>query len=87
MLRSVLIVTLALVITVALLPWLGAYLALPSFTLWYLRFFGGHGWGLSLFMSIATAVFFFFFFEVTLRILLPKGITEPVFIPLYAQFF
>jgi len=75
MLRSVLIVTLALVITVALLPWLGAC------------FFGGHGWGLSLFMSIATAVFFFFFFEVTLRILLPKGITEPVFIPLYAQFF
>jgi len=87
MLRSVLIVTLALVITVALLPWLGAYIALPFFTLWYLRFFGGHGWGLSLFMSIATAVFFFFFFEVTLRILLPKGITEPVFIPLYAQFF
>ena len=82
-----LIVTLALVITVALLPWLGAYIALPSFTLWYFRFFGGHGLGLSLFMSIATAVFFFFFFEVTLRILLPKGITEPVFIPLYAQFF
>ena len=41
MLRSVVIVTLALVIAVALLPWLGAYIALPSFTLWYLRFFGG----------------------------------------------
>ncbi|MGB1565990.1 MAG: tripartite tricarboxylate transporter TctB family protein, partial [Paracoccaceae bacterium] len=40
MLRSVVIVTLALVITVALLPWLGAYIALPAFTLWYLRFFG-----------------------------------------------
>lgn len=87
MLRSVVIVTLALVITVALLPWLGAYIALPAFTLWYLRFFGGHGWAFSIFMSIATAIFFFFFFEVTLRILLPKGITEPVFIPLYAHFF
>jgi hypothetical protein len=29
----------------------------------------------------------FFFFEVTLRILLPKGVTEPLFFPLYATFF
>ena len=28
-----------------------------------------------------------FFFEVTLKILLPKGWTEPLFIPLYATFF
>ena len=29
----------------------------------------------------------FFFFEVTLRTLLPKGITEPLFCPLYQIFF
>ena len=34
-----------------------------------------------------VGVFVFFFFEVTLKILLPKGITEPLFFPLYNLFF
>jgi hypothetical protein len=36
---------------------------------------------------VGTALVLFFFFEVTLRTLLPKGITEPLFIPLYQIFF
>lgn len=86
-LKSVVLVTLSLVVTVALIPWVGAYIALPLFLFWYLRIFGKHGWTLTLAIAISTPVFLFFFFEVTLKILLPKGMTEPFFIPLYAQFF
>ncbi|MBV2358604.1 tripartite tricarboxylate transporter TctB family protein [Thalassococcus sp. CAU 1522] len=87
MLRSVLAVTGALVVTIALMPFAGAYVALPLFLFWYLRIFGGHRWVLVLPLTLLTPVFLFFFFEVTLRILLPKGLTEPLFFPLYAAFF
>ena len=86
-LRSVALVTIALIVVVALTPWLGAYVAIPLFLFWYLKIFGKHGWTLTSVLTIGTPVFLFFFFEVTLKILLPKGITEPLFIPLYAKFF
>ncbi len=86
-LRSVVLVVVVLVITVALIPIVGAYIALPLFLLWYLKVFGKHGWTLTLILTVCTPVFLFFFFEVTLKILLPKGMTEPFFIPLYARFF
>ncbi|MCF6445063.1 tripartite tricarboxylate transporter TctB family protein [Nereida sp. MMG024] len=86
-LRSVVLVVIALVVTVALMPWAGAYIALPLFLFWYLKVFGNHGWTLTMILTIATPTFLFFFFEVTLKILLPKGFTEPYFIPLYARFF
>jgi hypothetical protein len=86
-LKAVVSVVIALVITIGLIPWLGAYVALPLFLLWYLKVFGGHGWLLTILIVIGTPVFLFFFFEVTLKILLPKGLTEPYFIPLYATFF
>lgn len=86
-LHSVVSVTVALLVTIAVMQWMGAYVALPLFMIWYLRIFGGHGWFLTAILTISTPVFLFFFFEVTLKILLPKGITEPLFIPLYAAFF
>ncbi|MEM7547077.1 MAG: tripartite tricarboxylate transporter TctB family protein [Pseudomonadota bacterium] len=85
--RSVVLVVLALVVTVVLIPWAGAYIALPLFLFWYLKIYGGHGWILTALITAGTPVFLFFFFEVTLKILLPKGMTEPAFIPLYARFF
>ncbi|MBL3562489.1 tripartite tricarboxylate transporter TctB family protein [Rhodovulum sulfidophilum] len=72
---------------VALIPLLGAYIALMLFLLAYLRLMGGHGWLLTGILTLTTPVFLFFFFEVTLKILLPKGVTEPLFYPLYAMFF
>lgn len=87
MLRSVLAVIVALVVTIALIPIVGAYVALPVFLFWYLRIFGRHGWVLTLSLTILTPVFVFLFFEAVLKILLPKGITEPLFFPLYAIFF
>ncbi|MGR3270216.1 tripartite tricarboxylate transporter TctB family protein [Thalassococcus profundi] len=87
MLRPVLEVIAALVVTIALMPILGSYIAIPLFLFWYLKIFGRHGWVLTLSLVIATPIFLFFFFEVTIKILLPKGITEPLFFPLYAMFF
>lgn len=86
-LRDIVIVSLSLIVTIALIPVIGAYIAIPLFLLFYVKFFGGHGWFLTLCLVFATPVFLFFFFEVTLKILLPKGMTEPLFIPLYAMFF
>ena len=87
MLPSVLKVTAALVITVALIPYAGAYIALPVFVFWYVKIYGRHGWTIALSLTVGVPVFLFFFFEATLKILLPKGFTEPLFFPLYALFF
>jgi hypothetical protein len=87
MLNAVIGVTIAFVATIAVLPILGAYIAIPLFMIWYLRFFGRNSWTLTLILSLATPVVIFFFFEVSLKILMPKGITEPLFFPLYAMFF
>ncbi|TCO70843.1 tripartite tricarboxylate transporter TctB family protein [Rhodovulum euryhalinum] len=76
-----------LIATIAAIPFVGAYVALMAFMAIYLRVFGRHGWTLIAILTLATPVFLFFFFEVTLKILLPKGLTEPLFIPLYAAFF
>jgi TRAP-type C4-dicarboxylate transport system permease small subunit len=77
----------ATVVTVALLPALGAYIVLPAFLVGYARVVGRSSWRLAVSLAVGTALFLFFFFEVALKILLPKGVTEPLFIPLYAIFF
>ena len=87
MLRPILLVVGALCITVFLIPIIGTYLALPIFLFWYLKIFGKHSWLLSLSITLITPVALFFFFEATLRILLPKGLTEPLFFPLYSLIF
>ena len=87
MLKSVILVVVALFATIAMIPVLGAYVAIPAFIFWYIRIYGQHGWLLTACLVVATPVFLFFFFEVTLKILLPKGVTEPLFFPLYAMFF
>ena len=87
MIRPLGAVVTALFVTILLIPIVGAYVALPLFLFWYLRIFGKHGWILTGLITVITPVALFFFFEVTLRILLPKGVTEPWFFPLYAMFF
>lgn len=85
--QTVVLVVVALSVTVAVMPWVGAYVAIAAFMVWYLRFFGNQRWGLTVILTLSTLMFLFFFFEVTLKILLPKGWTEPLFLPLYATFF
>ena len=76
----------SLIITVALFSFIGIYGALPLFLLFYLRVLGKHPWFFSITFAIVTPIIIFYFFEITLKIILPKGITEPLFIPLYKMF-
>lgn len=88
--RSVLIdvglVAVALIVTVGLFSFIGVYGALPLFLIFYLRFLGNHSWKLSLSFALLVPVVMFFFFEIALTITLPKGVTEPLFYPLYRIF-
>ena len=80
-------VALSLIVTVGLFSFIGIYGALPLFLIFYLRFLGKHSWRLTTVLAIGIPILIFYFFEVTLKIILPKGITEPLFIPLYKIFF
>jgi hypothetical protein len=80
-------VAISLIITVALFSFIGIYGALPLFLVFYLRFLGKHSWLLTSTLAVLIPVVIFYFFEITLKIILPKGITEPLFLPLYKMFF
>ena len=77
----------SLIITVGLFSFIGIYGALPLFIVFYVRFLGKHSWPLTATLAVAIPVVIFYFFEITLKIILPKGITEPLFLPLYKIFF
>ena len=87
------IVALALFVTIALfegigpIPGIGVYGSLPLFLLFYLRVLGRHSWTLTLSCVIAIPVVTFLFFEIALKITLPKGVSEPLFYPVFAFFF
>ncbi len=80
------LVALALIVTVGLFSFIGVYGALPLFLFFYLRFLGNHSWALSISFAVLIPIITFFFFEITLKITLPKGVTEPLFYPLYRIF-
>ena len=77
----------SIIAMVAMIHFVGVYVALPFFYIFYVRFIGHHSWSTTLALAIAMPIGTFMFFEVGLKILLPKGITEPLFYPLYAIFF
>lgn len=76
----------SLIVTVALFSFIGIYGALPIFIVFYVRFLGKHSWPLTAILAVVIPVVIFYFFEITLKIILPKGITEPLFLPLYKIF-
>lgn len=65
---------------------IGFYGAIFCFLIYYIRFLGKHGWTTTLLISSGIPVFSFFFFDIAMRIILPKGYLEPLFIPLYDIF-
>jgi len=71
---------------IGLIHFIGFYGAMPLFIIYYVRFLGRHNWPLTIAIAIAAPVFTFFFFDVAMRIVLPKGYLEPLFIPLYHIF-
>ncbi len=79
-------VAVALIVTVGLFSIIGIYGSLPLFLIFYLRILGKHSWRLTAILTVVIPVVIFYFFEITLKIILPKGLTEPLFIPLYKIF-
>jgi hypothetical protein len=65
---------------------IGFYGAIVAFMIYYMKFLGRHSWRLSLSVSLSLTVVCFFFFDIAMRIVLPKGYLEPLFIPLYDIF-
>jgi len=74
----------ALAVTLGLTHIIGIYFAIALFMIYYLRFLGGHSWPTVSIFTIGTPIFLFFFFEAALKKTLPKGFSEPLFIPLYS---
>ncbi len=56
------------------------------FLIYYIYFLGKHSLVTTLSIAFAAPVVTFFFFDVAMRIVLPKGYLEPLFIPLYDIF-
>ena len=65
---------------------IGFYGAIPIFLIYYIYFIGRHSIWLAFGIAVTVPIFCFFFFDVSMRIVLPKGYLEPLFIPLYEIF-
>ena len=65
---------------------IGMYGAMMVFLFYYIYFLGRHRLVTTLAIAIGLPVVLFFFFDVAMRIVLPKGYLEPLFIPLYDIF-
>ncbi len=77
----------ALTVMIGLFHIVGAYGAIPLFLIFYLRFLGGHSWRLTGSFAVFTPIATFLFFEIALQKTLPKGFTEPLFLPLFDFFY
>jgi putative tricarboxylic transport membrane protein len=62
---------------------IGIYLSLILFLLFFIRIVGRHSWLTTLGITLLTPVFIFCLFEWALTIPLPKALSEPLFYPLY----
>lgn len=63
--------------------YIGLYFSLFGFLFFYLKVLGRHSYATSIGLTIAIPVAVFLFFEYLLVIPLPKGISEPLFYPIY----
>ncbi len=73
----------SLAVMIGLIHVVGVYVSVPLYLIFYMRFIGRHPWSTTGAVAVTTAVVTFFFFEIALNITLPKGVTEPLFYPLY----
>ena len=76
----------SLAVMIGAIHFVGVYVSVPLFLLFYVRFLGRHSWPVAASIAVATPIITFFFFEIALTITLPKGVTEPAFYPLYDIF-
>lgn len=85
---AALIITVVVGLTamIGLIHFIGVYGSIPLFFIFYMKFVGRHSWPQTAAFAILTPIVTFFFFEILLHITLPKGVTEPLFYPLYDIF-
>ena len=76
----------SLLIALLLITWFGCYVAIPFLFIFWVRLVGKRSWITTGALAVSVPIVTFFFFEIGMRILLPKGITEPLFYPLYQAF-
>lgn len=77
------VTVLALTIMLLLTQFIGIYISLVLFMFFFIRIMGGHSMVLSVILAVMVPVVVFLFFEWALTIPLPKGISEPLFYPIY----
>jgi len=68
------------------IKFVGFYGGMFLFLVYYLYFLGRHSVVKTLSISLGLPVVSFFFFDIAMRIVLPKGYLEPLFVPLYDMF-
>ncbi len=85
-LKDVSAVAIALTVTIALFDYIGAYLSLFFFIAFYVGVLGRHRLLTTALFSVLTPIITFFFFEIGVKIILPKGFTEPFFFPIFKFF-
>ena len=71
---------------IGLIGIIGMYGAMAVFLVYYIHFLGRHSLAATLAIAVGVPVVMFFFFDVAMRMVLPKGYLEPLFIPLYDIF-
>jgi putative tricarboxylic transport membrane protein len=71
---------------IGMVHFIGMYGSMIVFLFYYLHFLGRHRLRTTLAVALGAPVGTFFFFDVAMRIVLPKGYLEPLFIPLYDIF-
>jgi hypothetical protein len=62
---------------------IGMYFSVFFFMIAFVRFLGRHSWVTTIALAVGTPVVMFMLFEWALTTSLPKGISEPLFYPLY----
>jgi putative tricarboxylic transport membrane protein len=62
---------------------IGMYFSVFIFMIAFVRFLGRHSWVTTFSLAVAAPVVMFVLFEWALTTSLPKGISEPLFYPLY----
>ena len=75
-LKMILVVLVPTVVYVALIAWLGFYVASTLFIAYFMWRIGKYSWIKTVLVSIGVSVFFFLIFEIWFAVPLPKGPLE-----------
>lgn len=76
-------VVVGLVLLLGATHFIGMYIAVFLFMIAFVRFLGRHSWFMTLCLAFGAPIVMFVLFEWALSTSLPKGISEPLFYPLY----